>query len=223
MGLRTCNDCKNSVSTSAKFCPHCGAAPPKTKTLGCNGVIFIFTALIILGVALGDKQPNAPQKATPQSSDSNIPKLLIKPPQKPTIAQKTLASELPTPYKNPIQYIGLSLQQASKATGVKPNDAGNIIVESKIAKMMISTSGKTSVSYVDVEFLESQKCLQSKDFESTSFLKALGINPSSLELARKQTHYHTYYDHKNKLKIFVACIDDNWPYTVGISKNYYLE
>ena|SRR5690554_6354252 len=134
----------------------------------------------------------------------------------------TQGKKLPAPFASPIQYIGLSLNEAAKRIGIQPNSVGNIILENATARMLATTSGKSTISYVDIEFNQIKKCLQSKQFDSKPFLAALNIDPSKLELARKQTHFHTYYDHSNELKIAVSCLGDNSPYNVGISKNNYL-
>jgi len=47
------------------------------------------------------------------------------------------------------------------------------------------------------------------------------ISPSELDLVRKQTHFHTYYDNKRKIKIGVSCSADGAPLSVGFSSKYY--
>jgi len=47
MSLKTCRECGNSVSSSAKICLHCGIeSPGQKKSMGCLGVIA--TSLLIL-------------------------------------------------------------------------------------------------------------------------------------------------------------------------------
>lgn len=220
MSLRTCTDCKKSVSTSAKSCPHCGALPPKPKSLGCTGMMML---VLLFGavVTILDKNPS---KTASEASELKIetPKKGVDTQSPPRLLSKPI-KEVSPPFLLPTQYINMTPQQAAKSLGKNLNEAGNITVENSEAKLHISTSGDEKISYSSVELKQMGKCLQSKDFDSKTYLRSVGIDPNKLEFARKQTHYHTYYDHNKKLKVFVACLDDNWPYTVGISKKYYLQ
>lgn len=303
MGLRACNDCKNSISTSAKSCPHCGAPPPDESSLGLISTIIILMMIIawVVDGCSPDKPINKPTKSATETSAPQEKHTAGKPQQE-TVTKETVAckrageiskiigytdtqkfhsesayfvktgqciflsvgekvtvtsrapftsliihngtelltisssltksapplntfsqiKELPAPFVSPIQYIGLSINEAAKRVGIKPNSVGNIILESKTARMLVTTSGKQAISYVDIEFNQEETCMQSKEFDSKPFLVALKINPEKLELARKQTHFHTYYDHTNKLKIAVSCLADDSTYNVGLSKNNYL-
>ena len=77
------------------------------------------------------------------------------------------------------------------------------------------------INYVDIELKKTAPWSQSRPFDSEAILGVLSINPSELELARKQTHFHTYYDHKKRLKIGVSCQYDGAPLSVGFSSKYY--
>lgn len=77
------------------------------------------------------------------------------------------------------------------------------------------------ISCVDVELKRTAPHWQDQDFDSEVVLGALSINPAELELVRKQTHFHTYYDHKKRLKVSVSCPYDGAPLSVGFSSKYY--
>ena len=77
------------------------------------------------------------------------------------------------------------------------------------------------ISYVDVELKRTAPHRQDQVFDSEMVLGALSINPSELELVRKKTHFHTYYDHKKRLKVSVSCLYDGAPLSVGFSSKYY--
>jgi hypothetical protein len=176
----------------------------------------------IVATALKER-PAKPLNLPPASSPSESKQLL---PQS-TVKTRTLpvnpAIVLPAPFVSPMQYIDLTLKEAAKRLGKEPNEAGNVTIKKDAANIHVSTSGEPKISYVSIELKKMGACSQSQEFDSKPFLLAVGIDPSKLELARKQTHYHTYYDHNRKLKVFVTCVVDDWPYTVGISRKYYLQ
>ncbi len=127
---------------------------------------------------------------------------------------------LSTPFHRPFQYIGMSIADVARVVGCKPNQVGNIIVDSEQAHMLLEAEGNF-ISYVDIELKKTAPWSQSLPFDSEAILGVLSINPSELELVRKQTHFHTYYDHKRKLKIGVSCQYDGAPLSVGFSSKYY--
>lgn len=127
---------------------------------------------------------------------------------------------LSAPFHRPFQYVGMPVEGAAKAVGGTPNKAGNIVVETEDARMLLETEGNF-VNYVDIELKKTAPCSLTQEFESEPLLGVLSINPSELELARKQTHFHTYYDHKRKLKVGVSCDYDGGPLSVGFSSKYY--
>ena len=106
--------------------------------------------------------------------------------------------------------------------GVQANGAGNIIIEKNLHKILFE-SNSSVVSYVSVDFQETIPCNLQNDFDSKPLLLASGINPNNLELARKRTHSHTYYDHTNKLKVSVTCSYNGSALSVSFSKKYYGE
>ncbi len=129
---------------------------------------------------------------------------------------------LSAPFHRPFQYIGMSIAEAAKAVGKKPNSVGNITIDSEQSHMLLEAEGNF-ITYVDIELNKTAPWSPSRPFDSEAILGVLSINPSELELAHKQTHFHTYYDHKRKLKIGVSCQYEGAPLSVGFSTKYYKE
>jgi hypothetical protein len=127
---------------------------------------------------------------------------------------------LSAPFHRPFQYMGMSVADAARVVGGKPNGVGNIIIDSEQAHMLLEAEGNF-INYVDIELKKTAPWSQSRSFDSEAILGVLSINPAELELARKQTHFHTYYDRKRKLKIGVSCQYDGAPLSVGFSSKYY--
>jgi len=140
-----------------------------------------------------------------------------------TATDKALAKNLPMmskPFHRPFQYMGMSIERAEKEVNVKANEVGNIVVENKECRMLLEAEGNF-ISYVEVELKRTAPHYQNQEFDSEVALGALSIGLSELELARKQTHYHTYYDHRRKLKVSVSCQYDEAPLCIGFSSKYY--
>ncbi len=127
---------------------------------------------------------------------------------------------LRAPFHRPFQYVGMTIADAAKLTGSKPNSVGNIVVDSDRAHMLLETEGNF-ISYVDIELKKTAPCSPSRAFDSEEILSALSINPAELDFVREKTHFHTYYDHKRKLKVGVSCLGDGEPISVGFSSKYY--
>jgi hypothetical protein len=127
---------------------------------------------------------------------------------------------LSKPFHRPFQYIGLSVSDAAAAVGHAPNNVGNIIIDTEDFHMVLEAEGNF-ISYVDVELKKTAPCYQSQEFDSEPVLGALSISPDELDLVRKQTHSHTYYDHRKRLKINVSYLYDGGPLSVGFSTKYY--
>lgn len=127
---------------------------------------------------------------------------------------------LHAPFHRPFQYIGMSLAEVSNLVKEKPNKVGNIIVDSENCHMLLEAEG-SFINYVDICFKKTAPWSQNRPFDSERILGALSINPSELDLVRKQTHFHTYYDHKRKLKVGVSCQYEGAPLSVGFSSKYY--
>ncbi|WP_431080127.1 toll/interleukin-1 receptor domain-containing protein [Pseudomonas thivervalensis] len=124
------------------------------------------------------------------------------------------------PFHRPFQYIGMLIADAEAAVGVSANEVGNIFVEDDECAMLLEAEG-AFISYVDVDIKRTAPHAQSKEFDSEAMLGALSIGLSELELVRQQTHFHTYYDHRRKLKVGVSCLYDGAPINVSFSaKNY---
>ena len=127
---------------------------------------------------------------------------------------------LTRPFHRPFQYMGMAIQDAARVTGGTPNDVGNIILDTEECHMLLEAEGNF-ISYVDVELKRTAPHRQDQEFDSEMVLGALSINPSELELVRRETHFHTYYDHKKRLKVSVSCQYDGAPLSVGFSSKYY--
>ena len=127
---------------------------------------------------------------------------------------------LSKPFHRPYQYMGMTVAGAAEAVGAQPNKVGNIIVDTPECHMLLEAEGNF-INYVDVELKQTAPHNLDEDFDSEVVLGALSINPTELDLARKQTHYHAYYDHRKKLKIGVQCAYDGAPLSVGFSSKYY--
>jgi hypothetical protein len=124
------------------------------------------------------------------------------------------------PFHRPFQYIGLPIADAQTAVGASANSAGNILVENDECAMLLEAEG-AFISYVEVNIKRTAPHRQDQEFDSEAMLGALSIGVNELELVRKQTHFHTYSDHRRKLKVGVSCLYDGAPINVSFSaKNY---
>lgn len=131
--------------------------------------------------------------------------------------------ELPivsAPFHRPFQYLGMNISDVEGIIGRKANSARNIIVENEHCKMVLWGEGNF-ISFVDVDLLKTGPHSQSTEFDSESLLGALSIGTHELELNRKKTHCHTYYDHKRRMKVTVMCSYEGAPLTVSFGTKYY--
>ena len=124
------------------------------------------------------------------------------------------------PFHRPFQYMGMTIANAAKEVGEKPNEVGNIIVDTDDCHMLLEAEGNF-VQYIDVDIKKTAPQFLNREFDSEPVLASLSINPAELDFVRKQTHFHTYYDHRKKLKISVSCSYDGSPLSVGFSAKYY--
>lgn len=194
MPVTKCKKCKGRVNTKLSKCPSCGAEMPKeSRAAAFIGLIFV--VVIAIAIIKDDDKNHS------TSSSSSL-------------------SLLSAPFQRPFQYVGMTVTDAAKLTGSKPNSVSNIVVDSDRAHMLLEAEGNL-ISYVDIELKQTAPCSQNRSFDSEEILSALSINPSELEFARKQTHFHTYYDHKRKLKVGVSCQYDGASISVGFSSRYY--
>jgi len=129
-------------------------------------------------------------------------------------------SMLIKPFHRPFQYMGMNVKEVFEIVGGELNEAGNIIVENDKCRMFLEREG-SFVSYVEVDLKQTEPFSQNQIFDPEPMLGALSINPSELDLVRSQTHCHTYYDHKKKLKVTVMCTYDDGPISVAFSSKYY--
>jgi hypothetical protein len=124
------------------------------------------------------------------------------------------------PFHRPFQYMGMSIQKAEAEVGATANSVGNIVVENDECRMLLEAEGNF-ISYVEVDLKATAPHNQDQEFDSEPVLGALSIGLSELDLERKKIHYHTYYDHRKKLKVGVSCLYDGAPLTVAFSSKYY--
>ena len=124
------------------------------------------------------------------------------------------------PFHRPFQYMGMTIANAAKEVEQEPNKVGNIIVDTDDCHMLLEAEGNF-IQYVDIEIKKTAPQYQNREFDSEPVLASLSINPAELDFVRKQTHYHTYYDHRKKLKISVSCLRDGGSLNVGFSSKYY--
>ncbi|AEG10038.1 TIR protein [Shewanella baltica OS183] len=124
------------------------------------------------------------------------------------------------PFHRPYQYLGMTIPDVEKVVGVKANEARNIIVESEHCKMVLWGEGNF-VSFVEVDLLKTAPHSQSAEFNSEALLGALSIGVHELELVRKKTDFHTYYDHKKRMKVTASCLYDGAPLSVSLGTKYY--
>jgi hypothetical protein len=140
-----------------------------------------------------------------------------------TAIDKAFYKNLPLmwkPFHRPFQYIGMTIERAEKEVGCVASDIGSILVEDDDCRMLLEAEGNF-ISYVEVDLKKTAPHYQNQEFDSEAPLGALSIGLSEIEFARKNTHYHTYYDHRRKLKISVSCLYDGAPLTVAFSSKYY--
>lgn len=140
-----------------------------------------------------------------------------------TALDKAFFKSLPLmskPFHRPFQYMGMPIHKAESEVGTEANSVGNIIVESDDCKMLLEAEGNF-ISYVEVDLKATAPHSQNQEFDSEPVLGALSIGLTELDLERKKTHYHTYYDHRRKLKVSVSCLYDGAPLTVAFSSKYY--
>lgn len=124
------------------------------------------------------------------------------------------------PFHRPYQYLGMTIPDVEKIVGVKANEARNIIVESEHCKMVLWGEGNF-VSFVEVDLLKTAPHSQSSEFNSEALLGALSIGAHELELVRKKIDFHTYYDHKKRIKVTASCLYDGAPLSVSFGTKYY--
>ncbi|HIM41085.1 MAG TPA: toll/interleukin-1 receptor domain-containing protein [Methylophaga aminisulfidivorans] len=124
------------------------------------------------------------------------------------------------PFHRPFQYIGMAIHKAEAEVGATANSVGNIIVENDECRMLLEAEGNF-ISYVEIDLKVTAPHNQNQEFDSEPVLGALSIGLTELDLERKKIHYHTYYDHRRKLKVSVSCLCDGAPLTVAFSSKYY--
>jgi hypothetical protein len=184
---------------------------PETR-ISLRDIPVSLTGLLIFGALFqGYLSPNSTSTTANQSVAEAAP----------GHTKETLPA-IPVQYQKTYRYISMPVSRASEQFGVKVNEGGNLVVETPNHHILFEANNGL-ISYVDVEFKGFEPCSQTAGFDSAPLLLALGIDPSSLELAKKQAHFHRYYDHVNRLKIGVSCLYDGANLSVGFSSKYYLQ
>jgi hypothetical protein len=125
-------------------------------------------------------------------------------------------------FQQPQRYARMSIAKAAKLTRSTPNQVKNIVIKTPQANILFETKDRQTVSYVGIELKETAPCSYKKPFDDAPIFQAVGLDPSTFELARKATHAHTYYDHVHRLKITVICsYDGDGPLSIGFSAFWY--
>lgn len=124
------------------------------------------------------------------------------------------------PFYRPFQYMGMTIANAAKEVERKPNKVDNIIVDTDNCHMLLEAEGNF-VQYIEVNIKMTAPQYLNREFDSEPVLASLSINPAELDLIRKKTHFHTYYDHRKKMKVSVSCSYNGSPLSVGFSSKYY--
>lgn len=128
---------------------------------------------------------------------------------------------LASPFHRPFQYMGMTIDKVAEITKHQPNRVGNIIIDDENCHMLLESEGNF-ISFVSADLKKSAPQYLTRPFDSEPALGSLSISLAELELARKQTHCHTYYDHRRRLKITVLCYEDGGPLCVSFSSKYYM-
>lgn len=140
-----------------------------------------------------------------------------------TAINKAYSKSLPLmskPFHRPFQYLGMAVQKVKIEFDVTANSAGNIIIETDDCRMFLEAEGNF-ISYIEVDIKATAPHNINQEFDSEPVLGCLSVGLNELDLIRKQTHAHTYYDHRRKLKVIVLCYEDEAPLTVSFGSKYY--
>lgn len=175
-------------------------------------------ATLILGLIFVSFLQGEPTSDNTSELANDVPKTKLTA----TTQKSTSLPAIDQLFKQPYKYISTPVSRASGIFGVKENEGGNLIVDTPNHHILFEANNGL-ISYVDIEFNGTGPCSQTAGFDSEPLLRSLGIEPNSLELAKKQAHYHRYYDHTNRLKIGVTCSYDGANLSVGFSSKYYLQ
>jgi hypothetical protein len=125
-----------------------------------------------------------------------------------------------SPLHRPFQYLGMTRMETEKAVGNIANQNGSIVFNEQNCEVLIETEGNF-VSYIEIAILATKPHYQNQDFDSIPILGAFSINPSELEVASVQTHFHKYWDHRRKIQICVSCNYDGGSLSISFGSKYY--
>jgi len=180
-----------------------------------SSAVFLFLFLVLF--VTPDKRDNVNK-----INENEVPESHFSDKAKSKNLASTPKSEKIKSYKgNLYETIGKPASTVSALLGRPLNSVSNIVFDEGEMSFLYEAY-QNKVSYVEVQFKD-KPCNQQDDFDSESLLLKLGIAPEKVQLARKSKHFHTYYDHHNKLKIGVSCPYDGGWLTVGFSKRYYMQ
>jgi len=211
--LMTCPDCKREVSRNAPNCPGCGAPIAAGTTAPKKGDLvpgqrktspftWFMTGLLALAFFIAISQ----DRGEPVKSGA---------------AHSPLTKPITPKLNRPHRYLHKRSTDIAAIFGVTPNDVGNVIYDKGPAQVLFESSDGTYISFINVQFMESVPCSQTRGFQSNPFLRKLGVDVSELVLIRKQKHFHTF-DHPNsKTRVTVSCDWEGGPISVGFGSKYF--
>ncbi|MGL6045765.1 MAG: hypothetical protein ACRC02_04785 [Vogesella sp.] len=191
----------------------------KTKTGIYSIAATIFSFLILVIFAVPDKTDETAIKSNQVASQTKTPN-----PQQLT-PNNIKQQENPNKKKYQgklFELIGKPIAKANNVLGHDKNNTSNIIFDDGNLSFLYETY-QEKISYVEIDFKDTAPCNQNSGFDSIALLERIGISANKLELARKSSHFHTYYDHKNKLKVGISCSYNGAPISIGFSKRYYMQ
>jgi hypothetical protein len=214
--LVPCKTCNKKADSTAKSCPNCGVDNPGITGPGKFPVkLMIFIGIAFWLLLIREIPPSPPAKPVVYKDIA-----LAQPATTPALIA------LPAPFKNPEEYLGMNIIDASGRAGVwfKSGAANSQYFDFEDENASLSVSATDGVvTWVYIHLKKAKPCYLKTPFDPKPFLLALGINPEKLESAMDRTHLHTFYDHKRRLKISVTCGGDGEPMDVFIGSKFYLQ
>lgn len=127
---------------------------------------------------------------------------------------------LSAPFHRPFQYIGLRADDVASRIGATSNSAGNLVVESDDCRMYLEVEG-AFVSYIEADLKKTASMSTLELIDSEAALGAFSIGAHEVVLVRTRSNFHTYYDHRKKLKVSVCRYEEGMPISVSFSAKYY--
>jgi hypothetical protein len=206
------------ISRNAPNCPGCGAqiaagtpAPKKgkkePKQYGCGTLILVvIVGFVLIGIFSETDSVSTSSKGTPVKSGA---------------AHSPITKPITPKLNRPYRYLHRRSTDIATIFGVTPNDVGNVIYDKGPVDVLFESGDGTYISFINVQFMESAPCSQTRGFQSNPFLRKLGVEVSELVLIRKRKHFHTF-DHPNsKTRVTVSCDWEGGPISVGFGSKYF--